>query len=163
MNFNIYYLLMAVTISFSAGCALGLCIRSRPFRFGMVRVATLAMAVGGYLAILLFLAREADYGDHGGAYSLVFSAIIALPFLILCMTSMLAPTRRCKVSVLLVTTLFSVAGTSLYYYVSEIQNDESASLVLLFVVPIEFVVALIQLGVVIINRKKLANEATTPA
>src|SRR5436190_9662979 len=140
MDFNIYYLLITVTVAFVIGCALGLRIGRLPFCFGKVRLGTLALAVAGYLATLVFLAREAEHASHGGIFPLVEATIIALPFLILVVASALAPARRQQVSVFVLAAVFSVAGTCIYYYAFEIERDEDAGLLLLVVVPVEFLV-----------------------
>ena len=158
MDFNIFYLLIAATLAFSIGCVLGVRIGSSPLQFGRLRVGTLALAVIGFVATLVFLAREAEHGSHGFFAEVVVSAIIALPFLILCVASMLAPTRRYEVSVLVLASVFAIAGTGIYYFAFEIEKDEYAGVLLWFVVPVEFFIALFQLGAVAMNRKRFQNE-----
>lgn len=154
MDFNIYYLLIAVMVAFSVGCGCGLRVASLSVRLSKLQFSTVALAIGGYLATLLFLAREAEHASHNGIFPIVESAIIAFPFLIMATASVLVSTSKYQVPVFVLTAVLTVANTGVYYYIFEVSKDEYADLLLLVVVPVEYVVALIQLFAVFLNRKK---------
>jgi hypothetical protein len=159
MHFNIFHLLIAATAGFSIGCATALRVSLFPFPLRKLQFGTFGASLVGFLATLVFCAREAEHRSPGVVYELLLSAVIATPFLLLCAGSIISPSRKYETSAFALAAVFATVGPGIYYYFFEIKQDEYGELLIFMVVAIEFFAALFYFGAVCMHRKQAHSNA----